>query len=66
LGFSNRAIRKRTGYSDYRIYKILKEAGIKRIEYRDMATPLAKLIGSKLDDLSERRLVLDVQQYLLK
>lgn len=66
LGFSNRAIRRKTKLGDYQIYKILKKAGVKRIDYRDMTTPLAQHIGGKLDAMAERRLVLDLEKYLLK
>lgn len=66
MGFSNRAIRKQVKYTDYQIYKTLKQAGIKRIDYRDNTTPLSKQIVTKLDEMAERRLVLDIEKYLLK
>lgn len=65
-GFSNRAIRNKLKLTDYQITKIQKEAKIRKADYRDMLTPVAKAVVQRLDALSERRLVEHVEKYLLK
>ena len=66
LGLSNRAMRNNLGVSDYQISRVLKKAGVKRVDYRDAVNPVGKAVVRKLDDMSERMLVDHLEKHLIK
>jgi hypothetical protein len=66
LGFSNRAMRNNLGVSDYQIARVLKKAGIKRVDYRDATNEVGKAVVHKLDNMSERMLVDHLEKHLIK
>jgi hypothetical protein len=65
-GLSNRAMRTQLGVTDYQISRVLKKAGVKRIDYRDAVSPFGKAVVNKLDQLSERMLVDHIEKHLIK
>lgn len=65
-GLSNRAMRNQLGVTDYQISRVLKKAGVKRIDYRDAVSPFGKAVVNKLDQMSERMLVDHLEKYLIK
>lgn len=65
-GLSNRAMRSLLGVTDNQIAKVLKKAGVKRIDYRDATSPFGKAVVDKLDQLSDRLLVEHLEKHLLK
>lgn len=66
LGLSNRAMRTNLGVTDYQISRVLKKAGIKRIDYRDATNEVGRAVVNKLDTMSERMLVDHLEKHLIK
>lgn len=66
LGLSNRAMRNNLGVTDYQIARVLKKAGIKRIDYRDATNEVGRAVVYKLDTLADRQLVDHIEKYLIK
>jgi hypothetical protein len=66
LGFSNEAIRTHLKLTDGQIQRRLKAANIKRTDYRNMRSGVAREVVHRLDVISERRLVQHIERHLLK
>jgi hypothetical protein len=66
LGFSNRAMRNNLGVTDYQIGRVLRKAGIKRIDYRDATNEVGRAVVDKLDGMADRQLVDHLEKYLIK
>jgi len=65
-GFSDKAITNTLGLTKWQIRWRLHRASIKRTDYRNGTSPLAKQVINRLDTAAQRRLVNDLKPLLLK
>lgn len=66
LGFSNKAMIAHLHVTVNQITKAQKWANVRKFDYRDAVSPIGKAVVSKLEDISDSKLVKNLERILLK
>ena len=66
LGFSNKAMIAHLGVTQSQIYSAQKWGNVKKLDYRDAQSAIGKAVVERLEDISDSKLVKNLERILLK